>query len=637
MPPLSPMITVACTLLGIACHSAIADTLPPAEIGKQLYEERCAVCHEDPKSKAPPPTALAQLSAESILRTLEIGAMQPQAAGLDREQKSLIALYLAGDDSAELFAWLEQATCKSTKAGTQSTRIGSWGIEPNNRRYMPGDDMGLDRSNVAQLEQAWSFVFPKVTELRAQPVLTDTSLYIGDNNGMIYNIDRAQGCVQQTYRVPGSIRSALVLAPLKDRTLLVFADSAGTVHALDSSTMQPVWKQQVHLFPTSLITGSITYEGGQLFVPISSYEVAAAGMPTYPCCSSHGGVVALNAVDGSKLWTWHATEKAVAQGKNSAGKEMIGPSGAAVWTTPAVDSKRGLVYIGTGENLSAPATGTSDAIIAIDRDSGKTRWVFQALADDIWNSACLNDGPSCPAEPGPDFDFGASVIIAELPSGDELLLAGQKAGIIFALNPDSGNLEWQHRVSQGTTNGGIHWGMALSGTTLLAPVSDPERNIEGYKPQPGLYAVDITTGKRLWQSPASRGCKFDYQDAPKIGLEQMRSGDKQDWEKQYACSFYYGYSSAALASDDIVFSAGLDGRIRAFDIANGQLLWLFNTAIPVQGVNGIDGHGGAIDVAGQVADDGWLYVLSGYSMFGQLPGNVLMAFKLKEPAATTRR
>jgi polyvinyl alcohol dehydrogenase (cytochrome) len=98
----------------------------------------------------------------------------------------------------------------------------------------------------------------------------------------------------------------------------------------------------------------------------------------------------------------------------------------------------------------------------------------------------------------------------------------------------------------------------------------------------------------------------------------------------YQCSFYYGLSAAATATPELAFSGGLDGKLRAYDIATGDILWQTNTAQAFTASNGIKGHGGAIDVSGQVVADGWLYVQSGYSMFGQLPGNVLLAYRVAQ-------
>jgi polyvinyl alcohol dehydrogenase (cytochrome) len=429
------------------------------------------------------------------------------------------------------------------------------------------------------------------------------------------------------------IRSAITVATLGNgKKLLVFADSVATVFAVDPQTLDIAWQQPVRLFETSVVTGSISFYDDRLFVPVSSFEVAAAGSPSHVCCKSHGGVIALDANNGEQLWQWHATDDAVLQGQNADGQDQFGPSGAAVWTTPAIDPKRKRIYFGTGENLSHPATDTSDAIIALDMETGALAWRFQATADDVWNAACLNDGANCPVNAGGDFDFGASVIIAEREDGSEVLLAGQKSGEVFALNPDpvdaNGEVLWRNRISMGTTNGGIHWGMALSGQRLVVPVADPEREREGYIPKPGLYALDMTSGDVLWQQPVARGCDIAPENRPLIGLESMRSGKAPDLAQLYQCSFYYGLSAAAIATPELAFSAGLDGKLRAYDLRSGDILWQTETAVPFDTLNGVKGHGGAIDVGGAVLADGWVYVQSGYSMFGQLPGNVLLAYKV---------
>jgi len=249
------------------------------------------------------------------------------------------------------------------------------------------------------------------------------------------------------------------------------------------------------------------------------------------------------------LWQWESTEDATLQGLNADGLEQYGPSGAVVWTTPAIDTKRKRIYFGTGENLSLPATDTSDAIIALDLETGKLAWRFQAIEGDVWNASCLSGGANCPENAGGDFDFGASVIITQLPNGSDVLLAGQKSGEVFALNPDpagsDGEVLWRNRVSLGTTNGGIHWGMAVSGQRVIVPVSDPERERDGYTPRPGLYALDIVSGEMLWEKPVQRACDFDPAKQPLIGLAAMRAAKTQTLEEQYQCSFYYGLSSAA--------------------------------------------------------------------------------------------
>ncbi len=617
-----------------------ADKLPLAYLGEKLFDKHCASCHDNPAMHAPSREALAGFSKETVMVALEFGKMQPMATHLSKQERGLIAIYLAGSAPAD--EWIAEHGCSTPPVHDSTEYVTNWGLGTNNRRFMEGERAGINRANVGSLELAWSLAFPKVTDMRSQPAIIGDTMYFGDKTGKVYAIDRKRGCIRNHTEVLSGIRSAITVATLSNgKQLLVFADSMASIYALDPDSLKTVWQEAARIYETSVITGSISYHGDRLFVPVSSYEVAVSGSPSHVCCKSHGGVIALDATNGNKLWEWHGTAEATLQGRNSAGGEIYGPSGVSVWSTPTIDARRNRIYIGTGENLSRPATENSDAIVALDMDSGELAWRFQATADDVWNAACLNGGPNCPENPGGDFDFGASVILAELPDGSELLLAGQKSGDVYALDPDpdglAGEVVWHQQVSnagigpnlaQSTTNGGVHWGMALSGERLLVAAADPERVRPDYIPKPGLHALNVSNGDIQWFQGVTRGCEIAEEDKPMIGLQNMRAGKKVELEDQYRCSFYYGLSAAVMATPELVFSAGLDGKIRAFDITDGELLWQAETAESFEADNGITGHGGAIDVSGQVMADGWLYVQSGYSMFGQLPGNMLLAYRV---------
>jgi polyvinyl alcohol dehydrogenase (cytochrome) len=291
-----------------------------------------------------------------------------------------------------------------------------------------------------------------------------------------------------------------------------------------------------------------------------------------------------------------------------------GPSGAPVWTSPAIDAKRGVLYVGTGEATSEPAHPHTDAILAIELETGKVRWAFQATANDIFLAGCRRRGersPNCPPEYSVerDVDFGASVIIAELADGSELLLAGQKSSDVWALDPDdSGRVVWHWNNGVGTANGGVHWGMAFDGEKVYTPISDPGRPRPGFVPQPGLYALDAGSGELVWEYRTEADCK-----------------DRQKPIRY--CEFLYGFSAATTVVGEAVIQGSLDGHLRIFDAGTGALIFSFDTVRDYQGANCVSGHGGAIDNASVIAANGLLLVSSGYGMFGQAPGNVLLAFR----------
>jgi polyvinyl alcohol dehydrogenase (cytochrome) len=589
----------------------------------ELFKSHCAICHEVPETKAPPVATIRQLPAARILMAMEMGRMQPQAAGLTAEQRQRIAKWLAAEEDAKRDKWIADTACPRTTPA-KLTGEENWGLGTDNARHVSG--AGIDRKDLSELVLQWSVALPAVTTMRSQPVVAGDTVFVGSQGTHLLALDRNNGCVRWSFAAEAPIRTALTLAAIGDGlNSLFFADEMGMVYALDATVGNLRWKQRVKFFPTSVISGSMPYHAGRIFVPMSSFETAAAGLPTHECCRSHGGIAALDALNGKEIWRYGTTAQAEKTRMSDVSVQLWGPSGAPVWNTPLVDAKRGLLYFGTGENFSSPATATSDAIIAIDLKTGQQRWVFQALANDAWNASCLMGGPNCPEENGPDFDFGASVILVERKNGD-LLLAGQKSGDVYALDPDkNGAVVWHQRIGQGSTNGGVHHGMSTDGRQLIVPIADPERAIPGYVPRPGIYSLSIEDGAMLWSLPVARGCEVDPRDTPKIGLAEMQTGksDRPPWP---ACSYYYGQSAATVLADGIVYAGALDGKLRMIDAENGKLLHVIDTNRAYQASNGVQGHGGAIDVGGAIVNGGQLFVSSGYGMFGQMPGNMLLVY-----------
>jgi len=590
-----------------------------------LFKTTCAICHEVPETKAPPTATLRQLPAAQILMAMEFGKMQPQAAGLKPEQRTRLAKWLAAEEDARRDAWIAAVACPAETPVAVTGRE-NWGLGRDNARHVA--DTRLNRRSVRKLELQWSIALPAVTTMRSQPVVAGETVFLGSKGAHLLALDRRSGCVRWSLKTDAPVHSSLTLDRTPDGiATLFFADEMATVYAVDATQGTLRWRERVKWFPTSIISGPITYHDNRLFVPLSSFEVAAAGLPTHECCRSHGGIQALDASTGAAVWRYDTTPHARQTYVNRDGVQMWGPSGAVVWNSPTIDAKRGALYFGTGQNSSSPATGTSDAIIALDLKTGTQRWIFQALADDAWNAACLSGGASCPQENGPDFDFGAPVILLERRQGD-VLLAGQKSGEVFALDPDDGAVVWRRRIGSGSSNGGVHHGMATDGKRIYVPIADPERKVAGYVPKPGVYALAVNDGAVLWSHPVQRGCRFDAADAPLVGLAEMARGqsDRSPWPE---CSYYYGQSAAAVVANGVVYAGALDGRLRMFDARNGKLLRVLETKRAYSASNGVDGHGGAIDVGGAIVVGDQLFVLSGYGMFGQMPGNMLLVYGLE--------
>jgi polyvinyl alcohol dehydrogenase (cytochrome) len=330
----------------------------------------------------------------------------------------------------------------------------------------------------------------------------------------------------------------------------------------------------------------------------------------------------LDARTGARLWTYHTMPDAAYTGRKSrTGVRQRGPSGAPIWSTPTIDARRGLVYVTTGQNTSLPATRTSDAVIALDLATGAEKWVFQALANDVWILSCRvpweRSGPNCPS-PGDsvlkDFDFGAAALLARRQDGRDILLAGQKSGDLWALDPDTGGRLWNRRFGQGTALGGIHWGLASDGRRVFAAVNDPGFRGPESAAEPGMNAVAIDSGEVVWRQPVQADCS---------------AGRRSRYED---CGSRYGLSAAPLVVDGSVIAGATDGRLYVYDGRTGEVVFQYDTLRDFATINGIAARGGAIDSHSVAAGAGMVFVGSGYGGFRQAPGNVLLAFK---PAAKT--
>jgi polyvinyl alcohol dehydrogenase (cytochrome) len=304
---------------------------------------------------------------------------------------------------------------------------------------------------------------------------------------------------------------------------------------------------------------------------------------------------------------------------NSLGVKQRGPSGAPIWSVPVYDAKRNLVLVTTGENTSHPGTDTSDAIIAINADTGKVAWQFQAMAADIWNMSCSvetgENGPNCPVlfgGDGRDYDFGAGAVLVSA-NGKDVVLAGQKSGHAWAIDADTGKVLWSHRVGEGTALGGVHWGIAVSGDKLVLPINDPGLGGASPKLKPGVFTFDIATGRPGWSYDAKPNCEGSRATAV--------SG----------CTSRYGFSAAPVVVDGAVIGATLGGEVIILDGDNGQVINRFDTVGPVPTLNtDVAGKGGSIDAHSISAGAGMVFINSGYGQFGQTAGNVLIAYRPKQ-------
>ena len=592
-------ISVILFLLQASAYAVAASTPD----GEQIFKQNCAICHRlGSGTRAPLPSTLRQLKRGSIRRALESGVMRAQGSQLTEAERRAVADFLGQPDTGLSKPGMD-ACANPAPLSRNAPSWNGWGVSPvnTNRRHQPARAAGFSRNEIPRLKVKWAFGFPGASNIYSQPAIFGGRVFVGSESGDVYSLDQQTGCVAWTYAASSTVRTSVVVDP--KTSIAVFGDVAGNVYAVDAATGKFRWKAQAAPGQSSTkITGSPVIAGGRVYVPVSSGEEGWAVNPHYACCTFRGSILALDVMTGRKIWNAYTIpEKPRQTGYTLLKVPNYGPSGAAVWSTPTVDLKRHLIYVGTGNNYTDPPTPYSDAVLAFATDSGRMVWHRQLTPNDRFNMSCLKqDKSNCPPNPGDDYDFGSSPVLCNLAGGRCLLVIGQKSGVIHALDANAqGRVAWQRRISKGGPLGGIEWGGAAAGRAVFFPVSDwkdsdPEAG-------GGLFALAVATGKVLWQVPPV----------------------KPDCLKLPGCSPAQDAPPSAIAG--AVFTGSMDGHLRAYDTRNGSLIWDYDTRRNYKTLNGVPAKGGALNDFGATAAGGMLFLNAG---FGPISGNVLLAFSV---------
>ena len=614
----SPALRLACAAV-LAPVMLVAGTALAAVSGEAVYQKHCSSCHEGNVPRAPHNIVFRMSPPERILEALDNGVMKGQGAALSAEERLAVATYLAGSAPSQV-ADTQMKACPA--GGTQErggATVGSWGMDERNSRFVDAGTAGITPQTVGGLQLKWVFDYPGATRARSQPTVDGDTVYVGSQSGTVHAIDLHSGCLHWAFKADTEVRAAVSIGhgTAGAATVLYVGDTNGNLYALNAKDGSLRWRSSLADHKDVTITGSPKLFEGKLFVPMSSREWAVAADPNYRCCTFRGGVAAFDAASGKMLWKSYSIpqEPRETGKKNGIGIPIVGPAGAPVWNSPTIDEKRRLLYVGTGESYTSPAADTSDAVLAFALDTGKLVWSRQLLAGDAWNMSCfIGSSVNCPEQNGPDLDIGAPPILVSLANGKDVLVVGQKSGVVHALDPQAkGAVLWQRKIGHGGYAGGVHWGMAVAGETVFAPNADTYFGGPTDTPRfPGLFALDVASGAQKWFTPAVDGCKPEHKPA---------------------CD--PGFSAPATAVPGLVFAGAFDGQLRAFDSQSGKVLWTYATNREFTSVSGRKAHGGSIESAGPVVANGYVLVNSGYLFGSRMPGNVLLAFSAEPGQGNT--
>src|SRR5450755_62290 len=478
------------------------------------------------------------------------------------------------------------ASTGSAAAPGHGPVAGQWSMAGQNidDTHFQAAEHKISPATVGRLAPRWTLT--TAGAVSATPTVYDGTVYVPDYGGKLWAVAAGSGRVVWSRDIssytgvtgdlsrtsPAVYGDELILG---DGWILNSSASGARVFAVNRYTGKLMWSVQVDTDPASVITGSPVVYRGVAYVGISS-KGEAGGPGTF-----RGAVKALDAATGRLLWSSYAVPS------NNGGGDSNLPgyySGNAVWSSsPVVDSRRGLLYVGTGNNYSVPdgvctapgQTGCTqpaaddyvDAILALKLRDGTVAWVDHTLDTDLW---------TLPQPSGPDFDFGAGPNLFTTTNPvtgrpEQLLGIGQKSGVYWAVAPATGKVAWQTMVGPAGNggNGGIEYGTATDGRRIYAAEGDTAKipyTLGGSGPYAGQTAtggswaaLNPATGKILWQTPDPQGA-FD--------------------------------TSYVSAANGVVYAGSLAAtgtNMYAMDAATGTILWSFASCGSVTGGAAIAG------------------------------------------------
>jgi polyvinyl alcohol dehydrogenase (cytochrome) len=459
----------------------------------------------------------------------------------------------------------------------------------------------ISPENAPQLHVKWAYTTHG--DVSATPAVDGNVLYFPDWGGWLHKVDAATGIrlwsrqISAYTGVPGSISRN---TPALHDNRLFLGTLTGDFLAVDARSGALLWKMHADPHPFAVITQSPIVFGNRVYVGVSAYESAVAENPEYPCCTFRGNVLALNVDTGAVVWRTYTVPE--------------GYSGGAVWgSTLVIDTKRQSLYVPTGNNYSVPDSVRAcllnapdeasrsaclapnnyfDSVLSLDLETGGIKWGRTLFPLDIFILSCLTRPEDCPPPAGPDYDIGQGPILYQVKGADgkarDLVGAGQKSGMYWSLDPDTGAIVWGTQVGPGGVGGGLMWGSAMAGGRIFSALANfyrlPYTLPSGQTSSWGNFtAMDAATGQILWQTPD-----------PISGTQVL---------------------APMTTANGVVFGCSSDsqGHMYALDARTGAILWSFAS-------------GGTCNAGAAVAN-GTVYWGSGYSNFGVgTPNNKLYAF-----------
>jgi polyvinyl alcohol dehydrogenase (cytochrome) len=559
--------------------------------GEPIFKAKCSQCHDPAIDRAPTRVELGARAPEDVYDALSIGAMKGMATGLSDAELYGIVRYVTGKSPTPNASTAPDSNpCPTqTPLKVSGPMWNGWSPDGANQRYQAKP--GFAAADVPKLKVKWSFSYQGTKN--TEPLIFGDRVYVGSMSGKVYSLDTKTGCVHWRHDYRGGGRASMSIGKnkaAKSGYALYMGDDRQVIHAFDARDGKELWTVQVFDHKVGRITGSPTLHDNLLYVPMSGAEESQANVGSYGCCTFIGAIVAVDVTTGKVAWTRSILDEQPHPTRlNKAGTQMYGPAGGSIWSAPTIDAKRGLLYAATGDSFTEIEHPASDAVVAMDLKTGKIKWIKQVLANDNFVSGGPTSANAPLGKSGPDYDFGSSPILVKLPNGKDALVTPNKSAIMYAMNPDTGDIIWEsEKLGSGGANGGFLWGGSTDGKIVAGGLNDNG----GPNGKPGVVALDLATGKEVWR----------YNAKPPA-VCNVPSG---------RCAA--GFGAATTSIPGVVFGGDGSGWLYAFDAKDGKILWSTDATGPFDTVNGLkEAPGGSMSMGGPTIAGGTMFVHSGYN------------------------
>lgn len=508
-----------------------------------------------------------------------------------------------------------------------------WSGDLRNNHNLTPENPILSRKNVSSLKPVWKTSVR--TSVIATPTVADGKVYFTDiakigaeglfDGGRLYAADASTGVINWkkdvgTYTGSG-IRNFSRSSPAIDGDLLVIGDSLNNMKflvrllthrtkipgtaliAVNRHTGKLVWKTVIETHFASRITMSPVIYEGKVFVGVSSIESEIPGVrgESYKCCNFKGSFVAVDLKSGKLLW-----KTPMISGTG------IANSGVPVWgSSPPIDIKRNRIYIGTGNNyhvtkafrdcykkekVTTPSEeeivvrkcaekhdsseNRFDSLVALDMNSGTIHWSLKTSIYDSWNVGCgskfsqlpRRNEKICPRPEGADGDFAQAPMLITTDKGEDILVAGQKNGMFWAVRAEDGRVLWKKQVGPGGKLGGHQWGSATDGKLVYYQTTNLEH-------KEIVLEAGPEKGKKifggLWGALAAETGEIVWQTADPDTIYPLEGEGINHWI--YGNNLGRGYFAAPMGPltyyNEMIFAGSFSGLMVALDARDGKILW----------------------------------------------------------------